>query len=393
MRNSTVGLGVVGLGMAGGAMVAAVGTHPGVRLVAAADPNQALRARFEAGEGLPAYADLDTLLADPAVDAVYLASPHQFHHQQALAAARAGKHIVVEKPMALALDECDQMIEAADRAGVALVVGHTHGFDPAVMLIRELVASGAYGTLSMIAQWNYTNFLYRPRRPEELDTARGGGILYNQIPHQVEIARTIAARPVRSVRATTAVLDPQRPTEGSCTAILEFEDNVSASMVYSGYDHYDTDELHGWIAEGGGPKNPSHGSARRALRQQEGEAERQARTENFGYGNWSAELPPHQPHFGELIVSCAKADIRCGADDVVVYTEAGVERVPIPARPWRPGRGDVLEELAGYLTDSRPLVHDGHFGRETLRVCLAIKQSAAEHRGLELIEREADSYV
>ena len=68
----------------------------------------------------------------------------------------------------------------------------------------------------MINSFNYTNFLYRPRRPEELDTAQGGGILFNQVPHQIDIARLLGGGLVRSVRAQTTVLDPARPTEGSC---------------------------------------------------------------------------------------------------------------------------------------------------------------------------------
>lgn len=393
MSESMIGLGVVGLGLAGGVMAAAVRSHPGVYLAAAADPDADLRSRFTAAEALPAYPDIDGVLARADVDAVYIATPHQLHAQHAVAAAKAGKHVVVEKPMALSVNECDQMIEAAADHGVCLIVGHTHGFDPAVAVIRDLVASGAYGRLGMIALWNYTDFLYRPRRPEELDSTRGGGILYNQIPHQVEIVRTISARPVRAVRAVTAVLDPARPTEGACTAVIEFADHVAANLVYSGYDHFDSDELHGWIAEGGGPKTPSHGAGRRALRGLTAADEQRARTRTFGYGTRPAVPPPHQPHFGELVVTCAGADLRCGTDDVIVYGDGGVERVPVPPRSWWPGRGDVLQELVDAVVRGRPAPHDGVFGRETARICLAIAESAREHREVLLGPTEAGNDV
>ena len=137
--------------------------------------------------------------------------------------------------------------------------------------MRASVASGALGRLGMIHSFNYTNFLYRPRRPEELDTAQGGGILFNQVPHQIDIVRAIwPAASLRSVRAQTTALDPARPTEGSCAALLQFENGAAASLVYSGYDYFDSDEWHFRISERGAPKTLDHGAARRALMQTAG---------------------------------------------------------------------------------------------------------------------------
>ena len=117
-----------------------------------------------------------------------------------------------------------------------------------------LISSGALGRLGMIHSFNYTNFLYRPRRPEELDTARGGGILFNQVPHQIDTARLFGGGLVKSVRAQTTVLDPTRPTEGSCAALLQFENGAAASLVYSGYDYFDSDQWHFGISERGARK-------------------------------------------------------------------------------------------------------------------------------------------
>src|SRR5262249_31797786 len=160
-------------------------------LCAAADPHEAPRQAFTRDFNVRAYADIRELCDDPTVDIVYIATPHQFHAEHAALAAAAGKHIILEKPMALTLADCDAIIVATERAGVHLVVGHTHAFDPAVREMRRIVASDELGPLGMIAAWNYTNFLYRPRRPEELDTARGGGILFNQVPHQIDMVRLI----------------------------------------------------------------------------------------------------------------------------------------------------------------------------------------------------------
>ena len=110
----------------------------------------------------------------------------------------------------------------------------------------------------MINSFNYTNFLYRPRRPEELDTSKGGGILFNQVPHQIDTARLLAGGLVRSVRAQVSVLDPARPTEGQCAALLQFEGGAAAALVYSGYDHFDSDEWHFGVGERGAPKPLAH---------------------------------------------------------------------------------------------------------------------------------------
>jgi phthalate 4,5-cis-dihydrodiol dehydrogenase len=381
----TLGIGVVGLGIAGSAMLPALLSHPGVRLVGAVDPDARLRAALTSELGVPAHADLDALLQQADLDAVYLATPHQFHRDQAIEVASRGFHVIVEKPMALTLEDCDAMIEAGDKNGVSVVVGHSHGFDPAVMLMRDLVAKKTYGALGMIGLWNYTDFMYRPRRPEELDAAAGGGIVYNQLPHQVDIVRTISPD-VLAVTARTVTLDPVRRVPGACSAILDLAQGAVANLTYSGYDHFDSDELHGWIAEGGGEKAAAHASARARLRGLDADQEREARTETYGYGRRRLTRPTHQPHFGELVVTCARADLRLERSTVVAYTDDGIVEHPVPATSWWPGRGDVIDELVRAVRDNVPAVHDGRFGRESLRVCLAIDQSATHGRPLDLME-------
>src|SRR6185437_9098346 len=160
----------------------AAAAHPGIKIVAAAEPHDAPRPAFARDFNAAAYASIEELCSDPAVDAVYIATPHQFHAPHAVLAAEHGKHIILEKPMALTLAECDAIIAAVERHKVHLVVGHTHAFDPNVRLMRDIIARGELGKLGLINSFNYTNFLYRPRRPEELDTSKGGGILFNQVP-------------------------------------------------------------------------------------------------------------------------------------------------------------------------------------------------------------------
>jgi phthalate 4,5-cis-dihydrodiol dehydrogenase len=330
---------------------------------------------------------VDELCRDPEVDVVYIATPHQFHAPHAVAAAEHGKHIILEKPMALTLADCDAIIGAAELAGVHLVVGHTHAFDPAVRAMRAIVQNGELGSLGMIAAWNYTNFLYRPRRPEELDTAQGGGIVFNQVPHQVDMLRTIADSPLRSLRAQVNALDTTRPTEGGLVAFLEFESAVAASVVYSGYDFFDSDELHFWIAERGQDKPPDqHGAARRALTTRVGE-EALLRVERYAYGAQTGARARHQPHFGMMIVTCAAGEMHASADGLFIYDTAGKRELALPKSASMPGRSEVLDDMiAAIRTGAKPL-QDGRWAKANVEVTLALLQSAREHREIRLTQQ------
>jgi len=374
-----VALGIVGLGMAGAMMVHAAALHPGIRIVAAADPQPDPRAAFTRDFGAAAFEDARRVCERADVEAVYIATPHQFHREHAILAAECGKHVVVEKPLALTLADCDAIVDAVGRTKVHLIVGHTHGFDPAVREMRRIVKSGKVGQLGLVAMWNYTNFLYRPRRPEELDTARGGGIVFNQIPHQIDTLRVLGGD-IRSVRAVAQQLDPTRPTEGLASALLQFASGAAATITYSGYDHFDADEFHFWIAESGAPKaTDQHGAARRALL---GRIEDEAalRVRNFALGARPYAPPAHQPHFGTMIVTCADADLRASRDGVLIYGRDGVREVLLPQRPGVPGRREVLDDLYSAVRHGRAPLHDASFGRATLATTLAMLQSAREQR-------------
>ncbi len=382
--DTPIGLGVAGLGMAGAVMVRAAAGHPGVRLCAAADPHDAPRAAFARDFNARAYADIRQLCEDAAVDVVYIATPHQFHADHAALAAAAGKHIILEKPMALTLADCDAIIAAAERAKVYLIVGHTHAFDPAVRAVRDIVAKGELGALGMIAAWNYTNFLYRPRRPEELDTARGGGILFNQVPHQIDTVRLIGGGRLRSVRAQVNALDPARPTEGGIVAFLQFEDGVAASLVYGGYDYFDSDELHFWVNERGAEKpSDQHGAARRSLAVRQAE-EARLRVERFAYGAEAAASPAHQPHFGLMIVTCARGDVRASADGLFIYDANGKREIALPPSAAMSGRSEVLDDMIAAIRTGRPPLQDGRWGKANVEATLALQQSARERREIVL---------
>src|SRR5438477_8216419 len=313
-------IGAAGLGRAFTLMAPTLAGDARVRLVAAADPRAEARAQFSKDFGGRTYATVEELCADSAVDVVYVATPHQFHAEHARLAFAAGKHALIEKPMALTLDECRAMVNAARQTGKQLIVGHSHSFDAPIALARNLIASGAYGRLRMITAMNFTDFLYRPRRPEELDSARGGGAVYNQAAHHVDIVRLLGGGRLATVRAQTGAWDAARPTEGAYSALLTFEDGTFATITYSGYAHFDSDEFTGWIGEGGQKKDPgAYGSTRKNLSSSKNEVQLK-NTRNYGGSQFTAPKDdPLHPHFGLLIVSCEKADLRPLPTGVMVY--------------------------------------------------------------------------
>ena len=194
-------LGIAGLGLAGSFMIRAAVAHPGIALCAAMDPLSRPRESFARQFDAPVYSDFHDLCRDPSVEAIYISSAHRFHAKQAVEAMQQGKHVLVEKPLALTLEECDEVVAAADRTGLHLIVGHAHAFDPNIREICRIIASGELGRLGMILTFNYNDFLLRPHRADEFDSERGGGIAFNQVAHQIEIVRLLGGR-IRSVRAS-----------------------------------------------------------------------------------------------------------------------------------------------------------------------------------------------
>jgi phthalate 4,5-cis-dihydrodiol dehydrogenase len=374
-------LGVAGLGRAFTLMAPTFRAHPGVALVAATDPRKEACARFVEEFGGRAHDSVEALCADPACDAVYVATPHQAHAAHACAAAARGKHVLVEKPLAATLAECDAIIAAAEGARIQAVVGHSHSFDAPVRRAREIVARGELGRVRMVTALNYTDFLYRPRRPEELDTTQGGGVLFSQAAHQVDVLRLVVGDRVTSVRASSGSWDPARPTEGAYGAHLEFAGGAFATLAYSGYGRFDSAVLMDGIGELGQVASAAYGAARRQLAAAPSEAEAKS-ARNYGGASEKPRSPAvaHE-HFGFVLVSCERGDIRPMPNGVHVYgeLESRFEPLPAPAIPRR----EVLDELIAAVGGAPPL-HDARWGRDTLEVCLAMLASARERREIRL---------
>jgi phthalate 4,5-cis-dihydrodiol dehydrogenase len=377
-------MGMAGLGVASTQILSAVSRVPYLKIAAAADLRTDALTKFRKEYDAQVFNSVDEMCKSPEVDFVYIATPNQLHAEHAITAAKHKKHVIVEKPMALSIAECEAMNEAAEKHGVKLLCGHTHSFDPPIRKIREIVKSGELGKLRMINTWNYNEFMYRPRMKHEL--AMSHGVVLNQGPHHVDIVRLIGGGMVRSVRAMTGIWDKARGYEGSYTCYLEFEDGTPATLVYSGYGFFDTAELFSWVGEGGQQREPDTNlKVRRGLREVHSSEEEEQLKEAMRFGGqregeyshvWSGDRK--QPFFGFTLVSCEKGDIRQTPDGLFIYGES--EKRAIPLEAGRRGREAEVEELYNAVVHHRPVFHDGRWGAATLEVCLAMLESAEERQ-------------
>jgi predicted dehydrogenase len=153
-------LAVVGLGWWGRIIVALLRGHAALRVVAGVDPNTEASAGFAREQGIALHARLEDVLADPAIEAVVLCTPHSLHHAQIVAAAQAGKHVFCEKPLALSRADVRDAVAACNARGVALAVGHERRFEPPIIELMRMLRAGEIGTpLQVEANFSQDKFL------------------------------------------------------------------------------------------------------------------------------------------------------------------------------------------------------------------------------------------
>ncbi len=371
-------LGVAGLGNAGNAVLRDLDKVAGVELVAVADVRALALEISERENGLVRrYDSVAAMCGCEKVDAVWVATPTEFHAEHVITALERGKHVICEKPMALSLDDCDRMIEAAEKNSLILLM-HSKAMDPPIVKMREVIAGGELGRVIQINTWSYKGWLRSARLPSEVDSAKGGGVLFRQGPHQVDIVLAIGGKRVRSVRATAGRWHPRFDTEGNFTAFLEFEDRTPATLVFNGYGFFDTSDLTWGIGEGG----------YQASRQENRQADPQTPVEESLRYSMPLRAEARrrigerkQPIYGLTLVSCEKGDMRQSPDGVYVYTRDGCREIPCPTFL---DRAEALLKLVEAVTEHRPVATDGRWGKATLEVLLAILQSSRGEREITL---------
>ncbi len=204
-RDMTVRAAIIGLGRWGRSLVNAVhGKTDAIRFTAAYTRTRVSAEDFCRENNIPMLARFEDALASPDIDAVVLATPHSMHAEQVMAAAVAGKHIHVEKPLTLDRPSAEAAVAAAKRAGIVLAVGFNRRFHPSVVEIRKRLADGRLGTvMSMVAQHTTSTgqFIAPGNWRAQPDEAPGGALTavgVHSIDHMIEFAGE-----VRDVLATT----------------------------------------------------------------------------------------------------------------------------------------------------------------------------------------------
>ena len=230
-------VGIAGLGVASSQVLPAFQDGLPYELAAGADVRADACQDFESRYDRPTETSVEALCKRDDVDAVWISTPNTFHAEHAVMAARHGKHVICEKPMAVNLRECDRMIRAAEKNGVRLLQGHSKIYQAPIRAIREVIKSGRLGDMVQIQAMNFNDWLQRPRLAPELDTTKGGGLVYRQGPHLVDIVRFIGGGMVRSVRGITGRADKHFDTEGHFNALLEFENGAAATLAFNGYGY------------------------------------------------------------------------------------------------------------------------------------------------------------
>ncbi|HEY1813807.1 MAG TPA: Gfo/Idh/MocA family oxidoreductase [Kofleriaceae bacterium] len=215
---------LIGCGRVSHKHAEAIANVPGARLVGVCDVDIARANAIAQPLGIPAFADMDEMISSvPEIDIVEILTPSGHHAQHVIRMARHKKHIVVEKPMALRLDDADEMITACDRAGVRLFVVKQNRCNPPVRRLREAIDADRFGKLVMgtaRVRWCRRQDYY------DLDAWRGtsaldGGVLANQASHYVDLLVWLFG-PVESVVAMTATRLVKIETEDTAAVLLRF---------------------------------------------------------------------------------------------------------------------------------------------------------------------------
>lgn len=208
------------------------------RLVAAADVIQERAEAFTQRFGGEPYVSYEEMLERTDIDIVCICTPSGMHAEIGIKAARAGKHVLVEKPMALSLKDADALIAACVANGVQLGVVHQNRFNPVIVRLRQAVEAGRFGQLNMgtaVLRWHRDQNYYA-QAPWRGTWAQDGGCLMNQTIHCIDLLQWMMG-PVESVYANTATRMREIEAEDNAAAVLRFS-NGALGMIESSVTIY-----------------------------------------------------------------------------------------------------------------------------------------------------------
>jgi len=231
----TLGVGIIGTGRVSGAHARAAQAVAGARLVAASEVDEARGQEFAARWGCAIVRDYRDLLARDDIQLVILALPHFLHCPVAIDAANAGKHVMVEKPLADSVEECDRTIAAARKNKVKLFTAHTENFVPPNVKARELIKSGAVGQPVLATDTWYKPFNLAGRPEWFKDRARGGGMWLMNGAHMIDRLMFMLDTRVVAVKAFVGTRYNPIQADDCALAYLEMANGVPCSIAHTGF--------------------------------------------------------------------------------------------------------------------------------------------------------------
>ena len=345
----TYGFGIIGCGMIADFHAAAIAELAHGQLVAVSSRNADNAKRLTDRYNVDSYADYTEMLKRADLDIVCVCTPSGAHLEPAVAAAEAGKHVIVEKPLEITLPRCDAIINACDAAGVRLCAIFNSRFTESTQLVKSTIESGRFGKLTLgdaYIKWYRSQDYYDSggwRGTWHLD---GGGALMNQSIHAIDLLQYFMG-PVKAVQAFTDTLAHERiEVEDAAVAVLRFENGAlgvieGTTAAYPGL--LKKTEISG-----------THGTVI---------------LEEEDIVKW--EFDPELPEDAEIRKNFAqKTDTGGGASDPRAINHANHRR-------------QMENLILGLETDASHLV-DGREGRKAVEIILAIYQASREGRIVEL---------
>ncbi|MBV9125509.1 MAG: Gfo/Idh/MocA family oxidoreductase [Planctomycetes bacterium] len=233
---SKVRAALVGCGKVGQIHAAALSRLPEAEFVAVCDAHPERAQAFATRYGVRPFTDPATMLREARVEAVLIATPHPLHAAPAILAARAGAHVLVEKPMAATLADCDAMLEAARQAGVRLGVISQRRLYESVQRMKAAVDAGKLGrpVLGVFTMYSWRDPAYYQSDPWRGKWAsEGGGVLVNQSPHHLDLLQWFLG-PIEEISGYWANLNhPSIEVDDTAVAVIRFRNGGLGSVVAS----------------------------------------------------------------------------------------------------------------------------------------------------------------
>ncbi|MDN3687049.1 Gfo/Idh/MocA family protein [Cyclobacterium jeungdonense] len=232
-----ISIGIIGAGNFSVKHIEAIRKLPSLRLKAICRRDPLALNHQKKTYGVEGYTDYKELLEDPTIDAVLIATPHHLHATIAITAAGAGKHILLEKPMASTWEDCLAINDACEKNNVKLMLGQVAQFSPAFVAAKKYLEAGELGVIHMARATSVSFWKHAERQDWHLTKNTGGGYLLSVAVHQLDLLCALIPSRVRGVYAMISNRFHRDEVDDGGIIILKFSDGQQASLHFSGFQN------------------------------------------------------------------------------------------------------------------------------------------------------------